>query len=202
MRLLLLSSLLAVALGARAQQGGRPIYPRKEIAYFDSTGTPLPTPLGAGYWLQTIYCDSVSGVVRRYYPSGKLQEYTPYLNLRARVIHGTVTSWYENGRLRTKEEYLWGRRQGQLLADYPDGTLQRRDTYAAGRSLLGSCFGPTGQPVPYVPYEQVPLYPGGDAWLSREVLRHINSSNAEHQHFRYVYARVEQWGLPTPPACA
>lgn len=46
-------------------------------------------------------------MVRRYYATGPLQAYTPYLDLG--VVHVTRTTWYEDGRLCTKEEYSGGR---------------------------------------------------------------------------------------------
>jgi protein TonB len=176
---------LPTALLSQAQQVTHPAYPYKETKYFDSKGAELPSPLGSAYWLQTIYCDSVSGVVRRCYASGKLKEYIPYANLRRHLVHGTISSWDENGQMRTKEEYVNGYRQGQLLTYYPDGTLQRHDTYELGRSLVGTCFGPDGRPVLYMPYEQLPLYPGGQAMLVKEVRRRLHLSQADVEQLRY-----------------
>jgi protein TonB len=178
-------SFLVTALVSQAQQRVQPTYPYKETKYFDQTGTELSTPLGSAYWLQTIYCDSVSAVVRRCYPSGKLKEYIPYADLQRRIVHGTISTWDENGQMRTKEEYMGGYRHGQLLAYYPDGVLQRRDTYSYGRSLFGACFGPDGRQIPYTPYEQLPLYPGGEAMLVKEVRRHLHLSQADIEQLRY-----------------
>jgi protein TonB len=179
MRLLLLGLFfLPTALVSQAQQATHPAYPYKEIKYFDETGTELPTPLGSAYWLQTTYIDSLSGVVRRCYPSGKLKEYIPYASLRDRIVYGVVTSWYEDGQMQTKEEYILGRRQGQMLVYYPNGALQRKEVYEAGHSMPGgSCFGPNGQPVPCEPYEQRPLYPGGEAQLMKEVIHRVRIPN-------------------------
>ena len=199
MRLLLFVFLfLPAMLRGQAPQGSHPAYPYSATIYYDAADAELPTPAGAAYWLRTTYVDSVGAVVRRYYPSGKLKEYTPYANLRYRILHGTVSTWYENGQMHTKEEYLGGLRQGQLLVYYPDGTLQRHDTYEAGHNRFGTCFGPNGQPVPYIPYEQLPLYPGGDAWLSKEVLRQVRLSAAERLYFPYVFAHLEQTGFAAP----
>jgi protein TonB len=185
MKQLLLGLFLSTALVSQAQQATPATYPYKETKYFDAAGVELPTPLGSAYWLQTIYCDSVSGVVRRCYPSGKLKEYIPYADLRRHILHGTVSTWDENGQMRTKEEYVGGYRQGQLLTYYPDGTLQRHDTYSHGQGLVGTCFGPDGRPVPYSPYEQLPLYPGGGAVLVKEIQRRIHLSPADMQQLRY-----------------
>jgi protein TonB len=186
MKQLLLGLLfLTAAFAGQAQQITHPAYPYRETKYFDSTNVELPTPVGSAYWLQVTYSDSLRGIVRRCYPSGKLKEYIPYADLQRRIIHGTVSTWDENGQMRTKEEYVGGYRHGQLLAYYPDGTLQRQDTYNYGRSMVGTCFGPDGRPVLYTPYEQLPLYPGGDAMLVKEVRRHIRLSMADVEQLRY-----------------
>jgi protein TonB len=182
---------LSTAFVSQAQQVTHPAYPYKEIKYFDEIGTELPTPLGSAYWLQTTYIDSVSGVVRRCYPSGKLKEYIPYASLRDRIVYGVVTSWYKDGQMQTKEEYILGRRQGQMLVYYPNGALQRKEVYEAGHSMPGaSCFGPNGQPVPCEPYEQRPLYPGGEARLMKDVLHQV--------HIPYLDFYIEQNGFAIP----
>jgi protein TonB len=186
MKQLLLGLLfLTAAFAGQAQQITHPVYPYRETKYFDSTNVELPTPVGSAYWLQATYSDSVSGVVRRCYPSGKLKEYIPYADLQRRIIHGTVSTWDENGQMRTKEEYIGGYRHGQLFTYYSDGTLQRHDTYRFGRSLVGACFGPDGRAVPYSAYEQLPLYPGGEAMLVKEVRRRISILPADAWQFRY-----------------
>ncbi|MFC7668800.1 TonB family protein [Hymenobacter humi] len=97
----------------------------------------------------------------------------PYANVRERMLHGTLTTWYENGLMRTKEDYLGGQRHGELLTYYPDGNLKRRDQFVNGRSGVGTCYGPNGAPIPYFAYEQLPLYPGGDAGLIDELTRSL-----------------------------
>ena len=114
---------------------------------------------------------------------GALQAYTPYLDLARGVVHGTRTTWYEDGRPCTKEEYLGGRRQGELLAYYPDGTLKRLDQFVADQNMLGACYGPDGRPVPYFPYEQPPLYPGGALLLYHDVTRQVRPTATEMRRF-------------------
>ena len=178
--LLLLPGLAGVA---RAQPAAGPAFPQKTVAYFGADDRPLPGPAGAEYRVETSRSDSARAVVRRYYAAGQLEEYVPYLDLARGVLHGTLTTWYEDGQLRGKEEYLGGRRQGELLTYYPDGTLKRRDKFAAGQGLLGACYGPDGRPVPYFPYEQPPLYPGGTLLLYREVTRRVRPTGSEMRKF-------------------
>ncbi|MFD1470378.1 energy transducer TonB [Hymenobacter caeli] len=195
----LLPLLLVLLGGAAWAQGTAPVaYPNKTVTYFDADDRPLPGPAGADHWAEVARYDSVRAVVRRYYAAGALQEYTPYLDLPRGVVHGTRTTWYENGQLRTKEEYVGGQRQGELLAYYPDGTLKRRDTFAAGQNLPGACYDPEGRPVPYFPFEQPPLYPGGALLLYHDVTRRVRPSSAEMRQFAgYGFA-----GLPADGAAA
>ena len=81
------------------------------------------------------------------------------------IRFGTLTTWYEDGQMCTKEDYVRGVRHGDLLTYYPDGTLKRREHYENGFCGIGNCYGPDGNPVPYFAYEQLPLYPGGEAEL-------------------------------------
>ncbi|WP_157886919.1 energy transducer TonB [Hymenobacter sp. PAMC 26628] len=183
---LLLPLLVAWGLGgaARAQTTPAPAFPQTTVAYLDADERPLPGPDSAAYRVETLRTDSSSrAVVRRYYATGALQAYTPYLDLGRGVVHGTRTTWYEDGRPCTKEEYLGGRRQGELLAYYPDGTLKRRDQFVADQNMLGACYGPDGRPVPYFPYEQPPLYPGGALLLYHDVTRRVRPTATEMHRF-------------------
>ena len=56
---------------------------------------------------------------------------------------------------------------------YPDGRLKRSTRYVSGNELPGSCFDPAGRPVQFFPYEQLPLYPGGEAQLAKELIKAV-----------------------------
>lgn len=146
----------------------------KQISYFDKAGNVLPSDSGADYRVETIYRDSVAGMTKFYYASGKLREVNPYAHVRRRVLHGPRTTWYETGKIHTKEEYLAGVRHGELLVYYPDGTVRRRDVFVRGKRTEGNCFGPDGQPVSYFEYLQPPMYAHGyddQAALIRDLKR-------------------------------
>ncbi|SFP87856.1 TonB family protein [Hymenobacter arizonensis] len=132
------------------------------------------------YCAETTFRDSVAGVSRIYYPSGKLKQYVPYSNVERGTVFGTITNWYEDGTMRSKEDYVGGQRHGELLTYYPDGSLRRREKYENGRGGVGVCYAPDGSQVPYFGYEQLPLYPGGQAGLMRELTTGIllNSNEA------------------------
>ena len=131
------------------------------------------------YCAETTFRDSVAGVTKVYYPSGRLMQYLPYADVHRRILYGTMTTWYEDGSMKTKEDYVRGVRHGDLLTYYPDGTPKRRDNYVNGTCGIGSCYGPNGQPVPYFSYEQLPLYPGGGEQLIRELSKAIKLNKEE-----------------------
>ncbi|WP_161599575.1 energy transducer TonB [Hymenobacter nivis] len=204
---LLLLVLLSACLGGTARGQAVPAFPRTEVAYFDADEHPLQGPDSAAYRIETLRTDSSRAVVRRYAATGALQAYTPYLDLGRGLVHGTRTTWYENGQLCTKEEYIGGRRQGELLAYYPDGTLKRRDRFVADQNMLGACYSPDGRPVPYFPYEQPPLYPGGALLLNYEVTRRVRPSATEMHRFDTAGALLwgkgyggGEWGAAPPVA--
>jgi protein TonB len=133
----------------------------KKIEYFSAERRLLPTAEGASYRLETTYRDSIAGNVRKYDAAGKLKSMTAYGHLQLKIRHGVSTTWYENGQMHTKEDYVAGQPHGELLVYYPDGTLRRRDQFAKGERTAGQCFGPDGQPVAYFDYLQPPVYSEG-----------------------------------------
>jgi protein TonB len=150
------------------------------------------------YCAETTFRDSLSGVTRVYYSSGALRQYIPYSNAFRQLVHGTLTTWYEDGRMCTKEDYYGGVRHGDLLTYYPDGTLKRRDHYEKGLCGIGNCYAPNGASVPYFIYEQLPLYPGGDAQLTKELTRAVRLNAHEISAMRREsahYARLPSSGL-------
>ncbi len=127
----------------------------------------------AGTCTEVLRWGEQGGLVRVFYPSGHLKEYVPYADLNAEIQHGVASSWFDNGQLGAQQPYYQGQRTGTLLLYYESGILKRTTEYVAGSELLGRCFDASGQPVAYFPYEQLPLYPGGAAQLSREITKSL-----------------------------
>lgn len=145
----------------------------------DSTSN-MPASDYAGYWVHsqvdsTSECTEVMqyegqrGLVRVFHPSGHLKQYLPYANLTTGQLHGVVTTWYDSGQLEARQTFLQGQREGELLVYYSTGQLKRQTQYEAGRELLGNCFDEAGARLAYFPYEQPPLYPGGQLQLIKEI---------------------------------
>jgi protein TonB len=182
-RLLYLGMLLAGPLQVRAQ-ALRAATPASLVSYFTQDFQPTSAIDSMAFCAETTFRDSLNGVTRVYYPSGHLKQYIPYANVGRAFRHGCLTTWYEDGQMCTKEDYVRGVRHGDLLTYYPDGTLKRRERYENGRCGVGTCYDATGRPVPYFTYEQLPLYPGGDVQLVRELTKAVRLNSQERDAMR------------------
>lgn len=181
--LLSLGFLAGLPVGARAQAVARPL-PVLPATFYTIDFQPATAQDSTAFCIETTFRDSLSGVMRMFYPSGKLRQYVPYADVYRRIRYGTVTTWYEDGRMCTKEEYVRGVRHGDLLTYYPDGRLKRHDRYDKGFCGVGKCYAPSGEPVPYFIYEQLPLYPGGEAQLLKELNKAVHLNSQEHSAMR------------------
>jgi len=177
-RLLYLGFLLGGPL-AGAAQTPRAATPATITAYFTPNYRPSTADDTTALCAETTFRDSLAGVTRVYYPSGYLKQYIPYAHVGRGIRHGCLTTWYENGQLCTKEDYMRGQRNGELLTYYPDGTLKRREHYENGRCGVGNCYDANGYPIPYFAYEQLPLYPGGEAQLLKELSKAVRLNSQE-----------------------
>ncbi|MBH8557048.1 energy transducer TonB [Hymenobacter negativus] len=177
-RLLYLGLLLAGPLAGQAQ-APRAATPGPISSFFTPDYQPSTASDSTALCAETTFRDSLSGITRVYYPSGKLKQYIPYLNVVRGVRYGSVTTWYENGQMCTKEDYVRGVRHGDLLTYYPDGTLKRREHCQDGRCGVGTCYDANGYPVPYFAYEQLPLYPGGEERLLKELAKAVRLNSQE-----------------------
>ncbi|SFP87811.1 energy transducer TonB [Hymenobacter arizonensis] len=148
----------AVCVGA-AQTA--PAYPYRTVTYLAPGGAVLPGPEGAKFRKEEVFRDSLSGSVRLYDAAGNLKESTPYADIKHQIMLGPHTTFYDNGNVRTKIDFVGNKRQGELLVYYPEGKLKRKETYEADQRKTGECFAPDGSVVAYFPYEVMPSYKGG-----------------------------------------
>ena len=164
----LLGALLLLAGSAVAQS--RPIYPHKTTEYFGEYGQKLPSSEGAHHRIDRTFRDSLSGTERIYNAVGKLLEIIPYADMVHQVMLGPRTTYYETGQLHIKDDYVGAKRNGELVVYYPEGQLKRRETYVAGERKSSACFAKDGSPVPYYPFEVMPVYErGGQEEIVRAV---------------------------------
>lgn len=147
----------------------------KTTQYYNQDYEELFSGDGAHYRVETTYRDSLGGAIQReYLANGVLREVRFYANVRQKMLHGPLTSWYESGKMHTKQDYIAGKRQGQLLVYYPDGKLRRRDVYVDDARTSGECFGPDGQPEAYFEYETMPVYKGGQEGILRDIAQRLH----------------------------
>lgn len=179
--------------GYAQQQAGTSF---SEVASVTTTDFQLPIASDSGkFCVETVQLDSLGrGLTRVYYPSGKLQQYIPYSNVARKERHGCVTTWYDDGRMFTKEEYMRGVRHGVLLTYYPNGVLRRRELYVNGHSGVGVCYNSDGRQIPFFAYEQLPLYPGGNQELMMELKRGMHLTPQEMSAMRRESQRLLAWG--------
>ena len=96
--------------------------PHKLTIYLNEGGTPV-AEAQAFRRVEVSFRDSAAGVVRLYYPSGKLYKSTPYANLAHEIKHGVETMWSENGQLLMRTEFFAGLAK-EITAYYPNGQLR------------------------------------------------------------------------------
>ena len=153
--LLLLGSIGSTAL---AQSGVPPT--RHEL--LDSTHAVVTNAASARYRRDIEYADSVRGVVREFTLAGQLVRQGHYENLRTQCLDGLEEGWWPNGQLSVHEEYVHGKRLGEMRLYYENGKLKRRAQYGESGTSTGECFGPEGQAVPFFEFEIMPRYSRGD----------------------------------------
>jgi hypothetical protein len=122
-----------------------------------------------GECTEVLHWEGRGGLVRVYHATGQLKQYIPYADLLAGRLHGVSTTWYADGQLAVFQVFVRGQRDGELRVYYPSGRLKRQTQYSDGNELPGSCFDLEGARLPYFPYEQPPLYPGGPLQLTNEI---------------------------------
>ncbi|MBW3130043.1 energy transducer TonB [Hymenobacter profundi] len=129
--------------------------------YFDADGKKLPSTEGAVEWSESIYQDSIRGVVQGYYGNGQLKWRSECENIRLHTVHGISEMWYESGQLRRRARVTHGKWDGELVSYHANGTLKRREVYKEGESVSGECFDNAGKPVAFYAFEKMPSPPLG-----------------------------------------
>jgi protein TonB len=188
-RLLSLGLLLATPLAGWAQTP-RAATPNPVTSFFTQDYRPTTADDSTALCVEITFRDSLAGTTRVYYPSGHLKQYIPYANVGRGIRYGCLTTWYEDGQLCSKEDYVRGVRNGDLLTYYPDGTLRRREHYENGHCGVGTCYDASGHPVPYFTYEQLPLYPGGSEQLVKELTKAVRLNRQEVDAMRRETRRM------------
>ncbi|AHJ96817.1 TonB family protein [Hymenobacter swuensis] len=165
--------------------------------YYTATGRRTATPDSAAYYTM-VRKQGAGGTITTYQPNGRRLHQEQYSQLRAgqrhglstewhaatgrRVasypyshgqLHGTVQTWYPNGRPRWQLAYRQGQRHGALRAWYPSGRLLRTETYRSGVLRSGHCYTRAGRDTTWFAFERPARFVGGDKALQQWLTRNL-----------------------------
>lgn len=133
----------------------------KETEYLDADGERVAIADSAHHRREIWYREAKAGSIKEFYPNGKLMDFALYASLPDRLRHGVHMLYYDNGQLRTSENYTAGVLEGERLMYYANGTLQRRDTFEKGKRITGAYFTADGKPAPYLEAYEMPVFEKG-----------------------------------------
>lgn len=156
-----LTLLGGLSLTAQAQQSPATNEPRTVVEYFDKEHNKLPSAAGAVTRMEIQYQDSLHATATTYNADGTKLLVLPFEHYRKHVLHGAAEYWYKNGQLHWRDNWVHGKRDGELVAYYPTGQLKRREQYKANVVSNSTCFAADGQPKPCRAFEKMPEPPGG-----------------------------------------
>ena len=121
-------------------------------------------------------------IQRTYYMSGKIfselyyhvepQKDNPKKTTNVR--DGIYREWFENGNPKQQAMYSNNKFNGEFITWWKNKQKRRIDNYADGKSTGGTCYDSTGVTVAYYPYEQMPVFPGGEKELLYFISRNLH----------------------------
>ena len=161
----------------------------RDTTFYDKTGKMVEDQLYADSYeiLLPDPVDSIKAIERVYSKTGKLSSekyflksdlvkakrdssFDPYIfkiftqkeiNQKNRQTEGRYREWYENGQL-SKDFYIEsGKKNGNLIFYWGNGTLRRTGTYTKGVTENGECYNNSGIKIPYFEADMPSSYPGG-----------------------------------------
>ena len=86
------------------------------------------------------------------------------------IKHGLQKDWYDNGQLYYQENYKKGKRHGDLIAYWEDGSRRRHDTFKNGKLKSGKVWNRKGVEEKHYPVMIPAEFPGGEKAIA-EYLR-------------------------------
>jgi len=78
---------------------------------------------------ETIIDDKLNGEIVSYYKNGQIYEKSNYLNGK---LHGEVIEYYENGQVRCKDHYTNGELHGESTTYFENGQIESKSSYING----------------------------------------------------------------------
>jgi TonB family protein len=115
--------------------------------------------------------ESQKVISKTYFVSGQIQKVVNYSSLKPKTIDGKYQLYAENGQLLYDADYKNGKRHGQLLTFWKNGTPKRIDNYQDGEFINGTCFDIDGREIEHFPYWIKPKYKYGEEALLKYLLK-------------------------------
>ena len=81
------------------------------------------------------------------------------------IREGIYREWYENGNPKQQASYSNNKFNGEFITYWNNKQKRRTDHYTDGKCTDGICYDSTGVTVTYCPYQQMPVFPGGEKEL-------------------------------------
>ncbi|MGV3630369.1 MAG: TonB family protein [Bacteroidota bacterium] len=128
--------------------------------------------------------------VRDYFISGQIQMTGLYVSLNPHYREGHFTFYHKSGRISSEgayqhnektgiwkyydslgkikfsENFLKGKRQGETLLYYPEGSVKRKEIYVDGKLSTGNCYTRSGQDTTYFAQSEEASFIGGQEALN------------------------------------
>lgn len=116
--------------------------------------------------------DSIrGGLTTTWYQNGQLKYRANYIDNQ---LEGKAELWYEDGQLQMVRNYNNGNLQGDTKSYHPNAQLKRHDVYSGDELVEGHCFNESGEEVAYYPLEVMPQFPGGQEAMFKFLYGKLN----------------------------
>lgn len=104
---------------------------------------------------------------KTYWITGQIKsEYSFITKGEEKSLNGTQRNWYETGELYYYENYRKGKRHGDLVAYWKDGSKRRHDVFKKGKLKSGKVWNEEGKEEEHFPFMIPATFPGGQEALA------------------------------------
>lgn len=111
---------------------------------------------------------------KTYWINGQIKSERSYTEKKeVLTLEGVQKTWYENGQLFYIENYRKGKRDGELLAFWEDGTKRRHDFFKKGKLKSGKTWNQNGEEIEHFPVMIPAMFPGGQKALQAYLKENI-----------------------------
>jgi len=113
--------------------------------------------------------------------SGQLKFKTAFLSNRKgkNIRDGKHSVFYPNGRVRIAMDFIDGKKNGEFVSYWENGTLKRKDIYKKNTLVSGECWNFEGIKIDYYDFEEHAVFPGGKKELSKYIYDNIRIDSSK-----------------------